>query len=206
MKLFSSSATPFGRKVEVVAIEKGLIDSIELVPASTSPITPNEGLARVNPLIKIPALILNDGRALYDSLVICDYFDTLRPPRVIPESGARRWDVLTVHALASGICDAAVSARYEQALRPEPLRWPDWTKGQMKKIESGLDWLEGNVARLRDGGAASIDLGQIAVGCALDYLDFRFAELDWRGSRSRLAAWHAGISKRPSMQRTMPKA
>ena len=206
MKLFSSSATPFGRKVEVVAIEKGLIDGIDVVVASTSPTAPHEGLARVNPLIKIPALILDDGRVLYDSLVICDYFDTLRLPRVIPESGAKRWDVLTVHALASGMCDAAVSSRYEQALRPELLRWPDWTKAQMKKIESGLDWLDGNVALLGDGGAGSVDLAQVAVGCALDYLDFRFAVLDWRKSRPRLGAWHAQIAKRPSMQRTLPKA
>jgi glutathione S-transferase len=206
MKLFSSSATPFGRKVEVVAIEKGLIDGIEVVATSTSPMAPHEGLARVNPLIKIPALILDDGRALYDSLVICDYFDTLRPPRAIPQSGARRWGVLTVHALASGICDAAVSARYEQALRPEPLRWPDWIKAQIRKIDSGLDWLEGNVALLGDGGAESIDLGQVAAACALDYLDFRFAGLDWRRSRPRLAAWHVAVAERPSMQRTMPKA
>jgi glutathione S-transferase len=206
MKLLSSSATPFGRKVEVVAIEKGLADRIEVVATSTSPTAPHEGLARVNPLIKIPALIQDDGRALYDSLVICDYFDTLRPPRVIPESGTRRWDVLTVHALASGICEAAVSSRYEQALRPEALRWPDWIKSQMKKIGSGLDWLDGNVAMLGDADAASVDLGQVAVGCALDYLDFRFAELDWRRTRPHLAAWQAGFAKRPSMQRTRPKA
>ena len=206
MRLYSSSATPFGRKVEVVAIEKGLADEIEIVAMSTSPTSPHEGLARVNPLIKIPALVRDDGRALYDSLVICDYFDTLRPPRVIPESGAKRWDVLTVHALASGICEAAVSARYEQALRPEPLRWPDWVKAQLKKIESGLDWLEGNAALLGDPATAHVDLAQVAVGCALDYLDFRFAELGCRRTRPRLAAWSAEFSKRPSMQRTMPKA
>ena len=206
MKLMSSSATPFGRKVEVVAIEKGLIDSIEVVATSTSPTSPHEGLSGVNPLIKIPTLILDDGRALYDSLVICDYFDTLRPPRVIPESGAKRWDVLTVHALANGICDAAVSARYEQALRPEPLRWPDWVKAQMKKIESGLDWLDGNVAMLGQGNTPSVSLDQVAVGCALDYLGFRFAEINWPKTRPRLAAWHGEFAKRPAMQRTRPTA
>ena len=207
MKLYSSSATPFGRKVEVVAIEKGLTDRIEIVATSTSPTSPHEGLARVNPLIKIPVLIRDDGNALYDSLVICDYFDTLRsPPRVIPESGAKRWDVLTVHALASGICEAAVSSRYEQALRPEPLRWPDWVKAQMKKIESGLDWLEGNAAILGEPATAEVNVAQVAVGCALDYLDFRFAALNARKTRPRLAAWSAEFGKRPSMQRTVPKA
>jgi glutathione S-transferase len=207
MKLHSSSATPFGRKVEVVAIEKGLTDRIEIIATSTSPTAPHEALARVNPLIKIPTLIQDDGRALYDSLVICDYFDTLRsPPRVIPESGQKRWDVLTVHALASGICDAAVSSRYEQALRPEAMRWPEWVKSQMKKIESGLDWLEGNVGMLGDAGTAHVDLAQVAVGCALDYLDFRFAAINWRKARPRLSAWSAEFAKRASMQRTMPKA
>ena len=206
MKLLSSSATPFGRKVEVVAIEKGLLDGMEVIATSTSPTAPHEGLARANPLIKIPTLIKDDGRALYDSLVICDYFDTLRPPRVIPESGAKRWDVLTVHALASGICEAAVSSRYEQALRPEPLRWPDWVTSQMKKIASGLDWLDGNVTMLGDADTTSVDLGQVAVGCALDYLDFRFPDFDWRKTRPRLAAWHSDFAKRPSMQRTKPKA
>ena len=206
MKLLSSSATPFGRKVEVVATEKGLIDRIEVVSTSTSPTSPHEGVARANPLIKIPTLILDDGRVLYDSLVICDYFDTLcPPPRVIPESGTKRWDVLTVHALASGICEAAVTTRYEQALRPEALRWPDWVKGQMKKIESGLSWLEGNSALLGDAAATHVDLAQVAVGCALGYLDFRFAQIDWRKTRPRLAAWNAEFAKRASMQRTMPK-
>ena len=206
MKLFSSSATPFGRKVEVVAIEKGLIDSIEVVAASTSPTSPHEALSRTNPLIKIPTLIRDDGSVLYDSLVICDYFDTLRAPKAIPESGAKRWEVLTVHALASGICEAAVSARYEQALRPEALRWPDWIRGQMKKIDGGLDWLEANGTVLGDPLAANVDLAQVAVGCALDYLDFRFADIAWRGTRSSLGEWHARFATRPSMQRTMPKA
>ena len=207
MKLLSSSATPFGRKVEVVAIEKGLSDGIEVVATSTSPTSPHEALSRTNPLIKIPTLILDDGRVLYDSLVICDYFDTLRPPpRVIPDAGAKRWDVLTTHALASGICEAAVSSRYEQALRPEPLRWPDWLKGQMRKIDSGLDWLEDNIGLLGDAGAAHVDLAQVAAGCALGYLDFRFAHLDWRKTRPGLAAWNAEFAKRASMQKTVPTA
>ena len=208
MKLLSSPATPFGRKVEVVAIEKGLIDGIEVVATSTSPTSASRGaFPRSNPLIKIPTLILDDGRVLYDSLVICDYFDTLRPPpRVIPEAGAKRWDVLTTHALASGICEAAVSSRYEQALRPEPLRWPDWVKGQMRKIDSGLNSLEGNIGLLGDPGAAHVDVAQVAAGCAVGYLDFRFAHGGGRKTRPRLAAWNVEFAKRASMQKTMPTA
>ena len=135
MKLLSAPASPFGRKVKIVAIEKGVMDKIEYVAMATAPSAPSETLARDNPLIKIPTLVLDDGRSLYDSFVICDYLDTLHAgSKVIPAAGARRWEVLTVHALGSGIADAAILCRYENVLRPEALRWPDWTQGQMKKI------------------------------------------------------------------------
>ena len=207
VKLLSASASPFGRKVKIVAIEKGVMDRIEFVPVATAPLAPNEQLARDNPLAKIPTLLLDDGRALYDSLVICDYLDTLHAgAKAIPASGPRRWEVLTVHALGNGICDAAILCRYENALRPEALRWPDWTQGQMKKVVGGLDWLESNVAVVGSAGARDADLGQIAVACALGYLDFRFADMNWRAARPRLAGWFAEFAKRPSMQRTMPAA
>jgi len=204
MKLLSATATPYGRKVEIAAIEKGLIERIEVVPVSTAPSAPHAGLARENPLIKIPTLVLDDGRALYDSLVICDYLDTLHEkPKLIPQSGASRWEVLTLHALGSGMCDAALLCRYEQVLRPDAFRWPEWITDQMKKVESGLDWLEGHADAVGDAGA-DVDLGQISVSCALGYLDFRFGYIGWRTSRPRLAAWFAEFSKRPSIQRTIP--
>ncbi len=100
MKLLTAPASPFGRKVKIVAIEKGVLDRIEIVPVATTPAAPNEGLARDNPLAKIPTLVQDDGRSLYDSFVICDYLDTLHTrEKAIPASGARRWEVLTVHAL-----------------------------------------------------------------------------------------------------------
>jgi glutathione S-transferase len=205
MKLLSATATPYGRKVEIAAIEKGLIERIEVVPVSTAPSAPHAGLARENPLIKIPTLVLDDGRALYDSLVICDYLDTLHAKaKLIPQSGARRWEVLTLHALGSGMCDAALLCRYEQVLRPDAFRWPEWIADQMKKVESGLDWLEANVQAAGDAAGADVDLGQISVGCALGYLDFRFGYIGWRTSRPRLAAWFAEFSKRASIQRTIP--
>jgi glutathione S-transferase len=207
MKLLTASASPFGRKVKVVAIEKGLIDRIELVMMATAPSTPNEQLARDNPLIKIPTLLREDGRPIPDSLVICDYLDTLHGgERVIPTTGPRRWEVLTVHALGGGICDAAILCRYENALRPEERRWSVWLDGQMKKVNGSLDWLEADIAVVGNAGAENIDLGQIAVGCALGYLDFRFAELGWRASRPRLARWFDVFAQRASMQRTVPTA
>jgi glutathione S-transferase len=207
MKLLSAPASPFGRKVKIVAIEKGLLDRIEIVAMPTTPAAPNEELARDNPLAKIPTLVLPDGRSLYDSFVICDYLDTLHEgSKAIPASGARRWEVLTVHALGNGIADAAILCRYETALRPEALRWPDWTRGQMKKVTGGLDWLESNVASIGSAGATDVDLGQIAVACALGYLDFRFADVDWHATRPRLGGWFLEFSQRASMQRTMPAA
>ena len=109
-----------------------------------------------------------------------------------------------MHALGSGIADAAILCRYENVLRPEALRWPDWTQGQMKKIAGGLDWLESNLAVIGDAGASDVDLGQVAVACALGYLDFRFADMNWRVARPRLDGWFVEFSKRASMQRTMP--
>jgi glutathione S-transferase len=207
MKLLTAPASPFGRKVKVVAIEKGVTEMMAFVAVATTPPTPNEQLSRDNPLAKIPTLVLDDGRSLYDSFVICDYLDTLHSgEKVIPAAGARRWEVLTVHALGSGMSEAAVLCRYESVLRPEALRWPDWLSGQMKKVVGGLDWLEANVAVIGNARAADADLGQIAVGCALGYLDFRFADLGWRATRPALAGWFMEFSERASMQRTMPTA
>ncbi len=207
MKLLSAPASPFGRKVQVIALEKGLMDRIEYVPTPTAPSAPNPQLVPSNPLAKIPTLLLDDGRALYDSLVICDYLDAQHTgAKAIPAAGSRRWEVLTVHALGSGICDAAVLCRYESVMRPEALRWTDWLQGQMKKIGGGLDWLESNIAAVGRAGATDVDLGQVTVACALGYLDFRFAEFDWKRAHPRLAEWFAEFSQRASMQRTMPVA
>jgi glutathione S-transferase len=207
MKLLTAPPSPFGRKVKVVAIEKGLMDRIEIVMISTAPSMPNEALARENPLIKIPTLLPDDGPPIPDSFVICDYLDALHGgERVIPAAGPRRWEVLTVHTLGHGICEAGVLCRYENVLRPEERRWPDWFAGQMRKIDGSLDWLESNIAAVGDPAAKNVDLGQVAVGCGLGYLDYRFAELDWRASHPRLAAWFGEFGARASMQRTVPTA
>jgi len=207
MKLLTASPSPFGRKVKVVAIEKGLMDQIEIVMLATTPSAPNDQLARENPLIKIPTLLPDGGRPIPDSFVICDYLDSLHGgARVIPPSGPRRWEVLTVHTVGHGICEAGVLCRYESVLRPEERRWPDWLAGQMRKIDGGLDWLESNIAAIGNAAAADIDIGQVAVGCGLGYLDFRFADRDWRAAHPRLSGWYGELSQRPSMQRTVPTA
>jgi glutathione S-transferase len=202
MILHSNPASPFGRKVKVLAHETGLFGRLEVRDVQTTAIGPDPGLVADNPLGKIPCLVLGDGMTLFDSRVICEYLDTLHagPRRMFPQGGEPRWAALRWQALADGIMDAALLARYETFLRPEPRRWPAWIDGQLDKVTRGLDRLELEADRLTDG----IDIGAIAAGCALGYLDFRFPDLGWRGTRRRVAAWFERFAARPSMQATRP--
>ncbi|MGC8521032.1 MAG: glutathione S-transferase [Steroidobacteraceae bacterium] len=199
MKLYFSPASPFARKVRISALELGLAERIELLQISLSPVSPHTDLRLHNPLGKIPALITDEGEALYDSPVICEYLDALAGgARLWPAAGPARWRALTRQALADGITDAAVLVRYEQAVRPEPLRWAQWIEGQWLKIRTALEALE------RDSLEGVFDIGTISVACALGYLDFRFAEEGWRARLPRLAAWYALISERASLASTRP--
>ena len=201
MKLYSSVTSPYVRKVRVLARETGLAARIEEIPSAVSPVARDEQVARVNPLGKLPALILDDGTALYDSPVICEYLDGLHGGRrFFPPAGPARWTALRLQAEGDGLLDAAILARYEMALRPEPLRWPEWIAGQKAKVAGVLDLLE------RDAGSLAGDLtiGGITIACALGYLDFRFPDDGWRTARPRLAGWFAEVSARESLQATMP--
>jgi glutathione S-transferase len=200
LRLFHSPASPFVRKVLVAARERGIEGHIQIVPTGVTPVTRDEAIAAHNPLGKIPTLVLEDGSGLFDSRVIVDYLDGLPGgPRLIPEAGAARMKALTLQALADGLCDAAVALRYETAVRPEALRWPEWSAGQTAKVVASLDSLERDWAGHLD---ATADIGAVATGCALGYLDYRFAALGWREGRPRLAAWFARFALRPSMQAT----
>ena len=202
MKLHTSPTSPYGRKVKVVAHETGLIDELSLHNVQTSAVAPDLGLVADNPLGKIPCLVLADGRGLYDSRVICEYLDRRHHgPRLIPNDGVARWDALRLQALGDGILDAALLARYETALRPEERRWSAWIDGQLDKVDRALDRLETVEA---PAFGATVDIGAITIGCALGYLDFRFAERDWRSRRPALAEWYAQFAVRPSMRATRP--
>ncbi len=202
MRLHSSPASPFGRKVKVLAIETGLFDRLDIHVAQTSPVGPDPSLVADNPLAKIPCLVLADGTALYDSRVICEYLDTLHDgPRLFPAEGAARWDALRLQALGDGILDAALIARYETYLRPEANRWPAWIDGQLDKVARALDRLE---AIELAGFADRLHIGSITVACALGYLDFRYPAMAWRGSRPALAAWYETFAARPAMRATVP--
>jgi glutathione S-transferase len=199
MKLRFSPTSPYVRKVLVVAHEVGVERLIDKVP--TDPWDPAGDLSNDNPLGKVPALLCETGEVLYDSPVICEYLDSLHSgTRVFPAQGGARWQTLTLQALADGILDAAVLSLLEFR-RPEALRSQDWIGVQKSAIERALNQLENEAS----GWDPRISIGQITVGCALGYLDFRFAEDGWRNSRPKLAEWYAVFSARPSMQATVPQ-
>ena len=193
MRLHFSKTSPFVRKVLVCAHELGVADRIELIDEY-------DGLSSTNPLSKVPALITDDGRAIYDSLVICFYLDAQsESPMLIPEEPAARLDVLLSHALTNGVMDAVVSTVMERA-RPEQKQWGGFRTDQRGKAERALDSLESQASALN----GSIDLASISLGAMLGYLDLRMPELDWRNRCSGLAAWYEVFSARPSMRATDP--
>jgi glutathione S-transferase len=202
MKLRYSAASPYVRKVRVVAIEKGLAGRIENVPTQVSPNKDSTDVAGDNPLMKVPSLTTDDGMSLYDSPVICEYLDSLgSAPALFPPSGKARWTALRRQALGDGILDAALLSRYETFLRPKEFLWKDWFDGQQRKVKASLDALEQEAESFGNG----VDIGLITIACALGYLDFRFAADEWRKGHPKLAAWYEGFSARPSMRETVPQ-
>lgn len=203
MKLWYASASPFVRKVLAAAHEIGLSDRLEPVAAGTSPVNPNMELVADNPVGKIPALISEDGHALFDSSVICAYLDSLHEGhKLIPQAGPERFRALTLESLGDAVMDAAILARYEVTLRPEAMRWPEWIDGQMAKVNNGLDRLEADWLEFLQG---PLTIGHLSIAAALGYLDFRFPDEHWRASRPGLARWFEAFSQRPSMQASAPK-
>ncbi len=196
-------ASPFVRKVRVFARETGLDRNIEEITTMVSPVQENARLAQANPLAKIPALVLDDATALFDSPVICEYLDSLHTGRkLFPAAGPARWTALRLQATGDGILDAGILCRYELAIRPREFQWTGWIAGQKTKWRGGLDLLE-REANALDGDPT---IGNITVACALGWLDFRYGDDDWRENRPKLARWHAKFSTRPSMQATVPSA
>ena len=200
MRLWHNPASPFARKVRIVARETGQLPRIEEIAIMVSPVSPNADLAAHNPLVKIPALQTDDGKVLFDSSVICEYLDSLHSGAHVFPSDASRWDALTLQSLCDGILDAAVLCRYETAVRPEEYRWDNWVKGQFTKIRNGLDAL----AAEAPAWGQRFDIGQIAAACVLGYLDFRYADENWRGPRPQLEKWYEAVKQRPSFVATNP--
>ncbi|MEC8851852.1 MAG: glutathione S-transferase, partial [Pseudomonadota bacterium] len=185
MKLYFSPASPYVRKVTVVAHETGQFAGLELVTERSSPVNPNPEVAVANPLVKVPTLVPDAGPALFDSPVICEYLDSLHDgAKLFPAAGSARWLALRNQALADGILDAAILYRYEITLRPEALRWSDWLDGQMAKVNAAIAL----AARDLDAYRAAVDIGSLSIAVALSYLDYRFPDLDWQANHPDLAA------------------
>ncbi|MGC9954060.1 MAG: glutathione S-transferase N-terminal domain-containing protein [Rhizomicrobium sp.] len=199
MKLYMSPASPFSRKARIIIRELDLERLVEEIP--TNPAT-SEELRKVNPLGKIPALVLDDGSTLIDSPVICEYLNELGGGKFFPGMSiwrevSGRWRALTLQALGDGVADAAVARVYE-GRRPEELQNKDAIAKYMTVIGRSLDALE----RARFTEPPTI--GEVAVACAIGYLDFRLPELNWRDSRPKLRDWYEGFAKYPAMQATWP--
>lgn len=200
MKLYHTAASPFVRKVMVLLNVAGATDRVTLIPAAVSPLKSDALPIDSNPLGKIPALETDDGVAIYDSRVITRYLDEVLKAGLYPPA-PRLWETLTLEATADGLTEAAVLIRYEFHIRPEGSRSHDWAEGQWHKIDRALTAVE---TRWMAHLSGSLDMGQIALGCALGYLDFRHPERDWRQSRPALAAWSAAFADRPAMLATAP--
>nr|WP_323777659.1 glutathione S-transferase C-terminal domain-containing protein [Amylibacter sp.] len=198
MKLHWAPASPFARKCVVCAAEAGV--ELELFLRGGTPILTANMPLEQNPLGKIPALERADGPAIYDSRVITRYLDSVGNGGLYPD--ARIWEVLTLEATADGIMDAAIMMVYEGRVRPEAIQYPDWVEAQWAKITRSLDALE---ARWMSHLSGPLDAAQIAVGCALAYLDFRLGARNWREGHAVLAAWEAEFAKRETMVASMPK-
>lgn len=197
MKLYHSPASPYARKVRAVAKECGITP--ELVP--TDP-RGDAVYGKINPLQRIPALVLDDGEVLFDSPVIAEYLDATdhAGPKLFPAGGPARFRALKLQAMADGICDAAVPCRHE-TLRPKALQSEAQIALYKRSMRQALDALE-NMSVALEG----VTIGTIAVACALGYLDFRFPDEAWREGRPKLAAWFETFAKRPSLSETAPTA
>jgi glutathione S-transferase len=201
MKLYWSSRSPFVRKVMIAAHELGLAARLEPIPVVVALAQPNPTVMAVNPLNKIPTLILDDGSALFDSTVICEHLDALQgAPRLFPSAPAERWPALRWHALGNGMLDGLILWRGEQ-MRPDAQRSGGVLDALAKKTDAALALLEQEADAL---ARAPVSIGSIGVAAALGYLDFRFADLAWRTGHPKLAAWYDGFAQRPSMRATEP--
>jgi glutathione S-transferase len=197
MKLFYATASPFARKVLVLLHETGQLEDVEICTLATAPTAPAEDLKGSNPLAKLPALERADGPALYDSRVICEFLNA-RAGGTLYQGG---WDTKVLEATADGIMDAAVLMSYEKRLRPEDKQWDQWLEAQQSKVLAGCAALN---ARWMSHLHGPLDIGQIAVACALDYVDFRHPDTGWRRGNDSLATWFAEFESRPAMAATKP--
>ena len=198
MQLLYQTHSPYARKALVFAHEVGIAGQLRVIHHETSPTRRNEAVFAANPLGKVPVLIREGLPAIFDSDVICAYFDTLHAGRkLLAAEGEARWHALRVQAVAQGLAEAGIAIRWETVRRPEALRYPPLRDGYIAKLHASYDWLEQEL-----DVAAPVHVGHIAVATCLSWLEFR--ELPtFRERRPRLVAWFDAFESRPSMRATL---
>ncbi|MET0334932.1 MAG: glutathione S-transferase C-terminal domain-containing protein [Rhizobacter sp.] len=202
MKLIGALTSPFVRKVRIVMAEKRLDYQLEL-----EDVWNRDTIMKSNPLGKVPCLVMEGGEAVFDSRVIVEYVDTLSPVgKLIPDRGRERTEVRTWEALADGVMEAAVLARLEQtwAGRTEAQRSATWVSRQMDKVHASVAAMSQGLADKPFCSGNHFSLADIAVGCALSYLDFRFPQLDWRTAHPNLTKLSTKLNARQSFLDTVP--
>ena len=199
MKLVYSPPSPFVRKVTTFIHHVGLNDRIELINVKTTALSVAEEARAANPLGKIPVMILEDGKSMFDSRVITRYLDELAGSNLYPKHNI--YDVLTLEALADGIMESAVSITYESKLRPKNEQSASWMDAQWSKVQHAVKALNDRKFQAMDG---ELNMGQIAVACSLGYLDFRHDGRQWRLGNSNLASWYEEMMKLPALIKTIP--
>jgi glutathione S-transferase len=202
MKLIGSLASPYVRKVRIVMAEK----KIEYEFMRENVWAPDTAIQQSNPLGKVPCLIMEDGGAMFDSRVIVEYLDTLTPVgKLIPAQGRERAGVKCWEALADGILDAAVLIRLEKTLRPAAQQSQEWIDRQMSKVNAGLKAMSIGFADTPFCAGNQYTLADVAVGCTLGWLSFRFPEIAWRDDYPNLGKLFDKLSERPSFKDTAPQ-
>lgn len=203
MKLIGSLTSPFVRKVRIVAMEK----HIDLEFAVDVPWVPDTKVPDANPLGKVPVLVMDDGSTLFDSRVIVEYLDTVTPvSRLIPEGNRQRIAVKRWEALADGIVDAAAMIFLERTKRAPEHQSQEWIVRQEQKVFRGLEEMSEELGEKKFCTGEAMNLSDIAVGCALGYLDFRFPEINWREAHPNLARLADKLFAMEPFQTTVPKA
>ena len=203
MKLIGSTSSPYVRKVRIVMAEKKLDYAFVTEDVWAAGTTIGES----NPLGKVPCLIMEGGEALFDSRVIVEYLDALSPVgKLIPNTGRARAEVKTWEARADGVLDALILTRLEAtwAGRTSNERSQAWIDRQMAKTDASLEAMSTGLADRNFCSDIHLTLSDISVGCALAYLDFRFAHIDWRSRHANLAKLYEKLSHRPSFADTVP--
>lgn len=203
MKLIGSLTSPYVRKVRVVMAEKKLDYQLVL-----EDVWAQETILKSNPLGKVPCLVMEGGEAVFDSRVIVEYVDTLSPVgKLIPPSGRERVEVRTWEALGDGVCDAAILARLEATWGPRgEARSQPWIDRQMVRVRASLKAMSQGLGDKPWCNGNHFTLADVSVGVALGYLDFRFADIDWRGDHPNLGRLAEKLAARPSFSETAPPA